>query len=199
MVYVDDLFLTNKFKFKVGFSTINENVILNEIALDQIDLFFNMLMDNCVIVAKSTYENSKFPIKNNLLMVHEKPNDQTVGSMIFLKLMNIVGNNLEINYVSISSSLGDNIKYTINETSSELAVLLPKREEWWGDKKVAFNPWWLRADTATYDKLINRNEIYNGDFVWEEMFKEEFEEANKSEKPVNEKKFQLIPGGKDVH
>ena len=195
MVFVDDGLLINKFKIKVGFVTINDNPILNEIALDQIDLFFKLLMDNCIIMSKDLYDKTINPFNNNIFMVHEKPNDQVIASMIFLKLVNIVGENLGIEYVSLTSNLGNKICYTIDMNSAEIEVLLPTNYDWWKDKNIKFDPWWLRADTASYDLLINRDEIYKGEFLWEDYFKDDLKEADDFNKPKG--KFKLIPGGKN--
>lgn len=202
MVYVDDKLLTNRFKIKIGFNTVNTNPVLNEIALDQIELFFKILMDDCIILSKDSYPALNNNLNNNIFMVHEKPNDQTIASMIFLKLSNIVDKNLEIDYVSLTSKLGNKICYTIDMNSPELDVLIPKKEIWWKDKSINSDPWWLRSDTATFDQLVNKDEIYTGEFKWEDLFKDDLEEAdnfnksNKSDK-LSKGKFKIIPGGKN--
>jgi len=202
MVFVDNIMLVNQYKFEIGFFSINPNPVLNDIGLDQIDMFFSMLMSNAVIVDKADYADSIIinDLKNNKIMVPGKGNDQVVGSLVFLKLLNIVGDNLEMDYVSITSELGKDICYTITANSLEIEALVPKKSEWWGDNKVKHQPWWNRPDSATYDLLTDGN-IYEGDFEWRDIFKEEFEEAEEFNKPppAKGKVFKLIPGGKDVH
>jgi hypothetical protein len=109
----------------------------------------------------------------------------------------MVGENLSIEHIVINSVLGKNIQYSIDMDSPELTKLLPTREEWWDDENVKFQPWWLRDDSATYDVLINRDEIYTGAFKWSEMFEKELEEAKIADK--NKGKFTIIDGGKNVH
>lgn len=201
MVFVDDILLVNQYKFEIGFFSISENPILNDIALDQIDMFFSMLMSNALIVDKKDYDNSDFlkTMKNNKFMVHGKGNDQIVGSLVFLKLVNIVGDNLEIDHITITSELGKDICYAIGADSLEIEALVPKKEVWWENDRVKHQPWWNRSDSATYD-ILNDDKIYEGDFDWQDIFKDEFEEAKNYNKPsAKGKVFKLIPGGKDVH
>ena len=198
MVYVDNNFLINTFKLKVGFFTTNENPILNDIALDQIEIFFRSLVDNAIIISKEKYDEINLPFHNNVFMTHDKPNDQVIASMIFLKLVSIVKDNLDIDYVSLTSVLGNKICYTINSSSAELEALIPKKEDWWKDKSVKFDPWWLRDDTATHDSLINKDEIYEGEFSWDDLFKDEITEAEKIDNPKKASIFKIIPGGKNA-
>ena len=197
MVFVNDALLINSFDIKVGFLPTVENIVANDIALEQIEIFFNLFMQNSIIVNKKDYEENRSitDLENNVFMIPDKPNDQTIGSLIFSKLIAIVGNNLDIEYLKISSELGKNITYTIDLESPEIEVLLPIKSDWWEDDKVLFSPWWHRPDTATYDVLINRDEIYQGDILWEEIFRNELE---KLKEPENTKgKFKVISGGKD--
>jgi hypothetical protein len=188
----------NHFDVSVGFHNTVENPVLNDIAFEQIELFFNTLMSNSILISKEDYENDALKdLENNIVMVPGKANDQTVGSQILLKLINIVGENLEIDHITISSVLGKDIEYTIDIESPELSVLLPTREEWWNDENVKFQPWWLRDDAATYDLLINRDEIFTGEFKWSDIFEEEMKEADSIDKVKG--KFTIIDGGKNVH
>lgn len=198
MVFVNDALLVNNFSIKVGFLPTVENTILNDIALEQIEIFFNLFMQNSIIINKKEYEESDSIVKlqNNVFMIPDKPNDQTIGSLIFSKLIAIVGDNLDIEYIRLTSDLGKNITYTIDSESPELEVLLPTKAEWWDDDNVTFMPWWCRPDTATYDVLINRDEIYQGDIVWEDLFKDELEKLKETENTAKGK-FKIISGGKD--
>ena len=188
----------NHFDISIGFHNTVENPVLNDIAFEQIELFFNTLMSNAILISKEDYDNDSLKdLENNICMVPNKANDQTIGSQIFLKLVNIVGENLEIDHITISSVLGKNIEFTIDIESPELTVLLPKREEWWNDENIKFQPWWLREDAATYDLLINRDEIFTGAFKWSDIFEEEMKEADTIDKIKG--KFTIIDGGKNVH
>jgi len=199
LCYVDKVLTINNIKIKVGFRATVENVILNEIALDQMEMFFDLLMHNSIIIDKAVYDKiDEFPFINNIFMVPGNISDQVIGSLVFVKLVSIVKNNLEIDYITISTELGKKIKYTITGDSPEIEVLLPKKVDWWDDENVMFDPWWLRSDTATYDFLINRDEIYEGEFIWEEFFKEELSKLKEETESPRRKAFKIIEGGKDA-
>jgi len=186
----------NDFNITVGFNPVVENPILNDIAIEKIEMFFKTLMNGAVILDQKDYSSELSNlVTNNFIMVPGKANDQTMGCLMLSKLIAIVGDDLEISHIVISSELGNNIRFTFDSDSPELSILLPTKEEWWGDKDTKLLPWWLRKDAATYD-LIKDDGIYEGDFTWEEMFKEELAEAEQLKKAT--KKFQIITGGKDA-
>ena len=198
MIYIDKMLAINHFDVSIGFHNTVENPVLNDIAFEKVELFFNMLLSNSIMISKQDYDlDALKDFENNVFMVHEKANDQAVGSQILLKLINIVGTDLEIDHITISSVLGRDIEYTMDIESPEISVLLPTREEWWNDENIKFKPWWLREDTATYDLLINRDEIFVGKFKWSDFFEKELEEAKKIDNAKN--KFTIIDGGKNVH
>lgn len=194
IVYVDDLLLTNNYQIEVGFYTSTPNPVLHDIAMEKVEVFFELLMKNCVIIRKEDYDREERNIANNWFMVYDLLNDQTVAAAIYSKLISIVGEDLDIQFLRLSSALGNNIRYTIVNESPELTVLLPDRESWWNDPHVKFDPWWLRSDTATYDRLINRDEIYEGEILWNDLFEEALVKAEEIDSKKN--KFKIIPGGK---
>lgn len=195
MVYVDNLLLINTYQIEVGFFTSTTNPVLHDIALEKIEVFFELLMKDCIIITKEDYDKEERTIANNYFMVHDFINDQTIASMIFSKLISIVGIDLVIEFVRLSSVLGNNIRYTISNESPELSVLLPDKETWTKDSPVKFDPWWMRSDTATFDCLLDQNEIFRGLLRWEEIFEEDLAKANEADSKKS--KFKIIAGGKD--
>lgn len=196
MIYVDSMLLVNQYKIEIGFDTSTDNPILHDVAFEKIDIFFNILMNNCIIMNKNDYKQKTFNFLNNIIELDEMLNDQALGSVLYSKLVSCVGDHLDMQYLKISSTLGKNIFYTINGVSPELNVFLIPKEEWWGNKDIKFDPWWLRSDTATYDEIIETDKLYEGEFSWEEHFKEDIDNAKELEnKPKS--KFKIINGGKD--
>jgi hypothetical protein len=195
MVYVDDLLLTNNYQIEVGFFTSTPNAILHDIALEKIEVFFELLMKDCIIITKENYDKENRTISNNWLMVDDLLNDQTVATMIFSKLVSIVGADLDIEFLRLSSALGNNIRYTISNDSPELSVLLPNKETWCKDSSIKFDPWWMRSDTATFDTLIDQNDFFKGLLRWEDVFGEDLAKAQDDDPKKN--KFKIIAGGKD--
>lgn len=195
MVYVEDLLLINNYVFEVGFDTTASNPILHEIAFEKIQMFFDILLNNNILINKADFIEKRPKLQNNFIELPDMLNDQMVGSLVFSKLMAIVGEELSIEYVKVSSSLGKNIRYTINNNSPELHILLPNKEDWWEGADIKSQPWWMRPDTATYDEVLSGEDIYKGEFNWEDHFETELEKAKDLE--VKKSKFEIIRGGKD--
>lgn len=194
IVYVDNILLLNNYEIKIGFDTSSVNPILHDIAFEKVTMFFEVLMNNCIIISKNEFESNNFMFENNFIELPNMLNDQTLGSAIYSKLCALVGEDLIISYVKLSSSLGKNITYTINNDSPEIASLLPDKEVWWGEKEITKGPWWVRTDPATYDKILEGDNIYIGEFDWNDHFEEELKEAeNVSTKAT---KFKIIKGGR---
>ena len=195
MVFVDDMILQNHYKFEVGFDTCSANITLHDIAFEKIEMFFDILLSNSIIITKNDFESKKFNFKNNYIELPSMLNDQTLGCLIYSKLIALVGEDLDINYLKITSSLGKNIRYHIDMDSPEIHSLMPTKAEWWDSDDIKFNPWWLRDDPATYDQLLSDEDLYKGEFSWEDHFGEELEMVKNSD---IKNKFQIIKGGKDA-
>lgn len=193
IIYVDNMLLTNRYEIAIGFDTSTENPLLHDIAFEKVQMLFEVIMNNSIIMSKVDFENMSHQHENNYIKLFDILNDQALGSVLFLKLMSLVGNDMLISYLQISSELGKYIKYTINSDSPELLCLIPKKEEWWDSNEIKFDPWWNRNDTATYDKILKENEIYQGEFKWEEQFEEDIEKAKSLDIKSG---FQIINGGK---
>jgi hypothetical protein len=196
MVYSYGDLLINRYYVSIGFFSTKENPTVNEVAIEKMEIFFNLLFNNSIIIAKSFYDEKAPNIDNNIFMMPDTVNDQSIACLIYLKLCSIIKDDLSIEYITISSDLGKEIEYTIDIDSAEIEAWIPKREEWWKDENIKFEPWWLRDDSATYDQLINQNEIYQGNFIWDEIFKEEIQKIQEDDK---KSKFKIINGGKDAN
>lgn len=195
IIYVDGMMLINKYKIEVGFDTSATNPILHDIAFEKVEMFFDILMNNSIITTKESFEEKKLNLENNYIELYDILNDQTLGCIIFSKLMSIVGEDLVINYIKISSELGKGIRYHIDNDSPELNILLPNKEEWWTNCDIKNQPWWMRPDSATYDEILTKDDIYNGEFDWEDHFREDIKKANSLDNKKS--KFEIIRGGKD--
>lgn len=194
IVFVDDMLIVNNYRVEVGFDTSSDNPLLHDVAFEKVQMFFDVLLNNSIIISKTEFNNKTTTLNNNYVELPNMLNDQTLGSVIFSKLISLTGKDLEIRYVKISSSLGKNIKYTIDMNCPELHLLLPSKDEWWDDKKINSFPWWLRSDSATYDEILDGDKIYQGEFNWDDHFESELEEVKNQNK---KNKFQIISGGKD--
>ena len=81
----------------------------------------------------------------------------------FCKANAILDGNITVNVLELSSFQGDGITYSVDKNAKELTLLDTK--DWFSEKYAKFDPWWLRADTATYDQELDKG-IYTGHFSW---------------------------------
>lgn len=198
MVFIDHALIINTFSIKIGFLPTVENRILNSIAFEKIEMFFELFVKNSIIIDKQNHQEFKniTKIENNVVSTPGMPNDQVVGSLFYLKLISIVGSDLDIQYLKLSSDLGKNIVYTFDYDSPELEVLIPTKKDWWENDQIEFLPWWDREDTATYDMMLDSETFFQGDVSWNEFFKEEIEKVKNLEKTAKGK-LKIISGGKN--
>jgi hypothetical protein len=197
LVFIDDLAVINNSEISLGFYYYSENLMMNEITIDKLIAFFDLLMEDCIIIKKDNSAKIKAIVSNNILSTPYAPSEQMLGALLFLKLSAIAGEELLIDHLTISSDLSRGLQYTINEDSPELGALVPPKDEWWELKDSPHEPWWNRPDTATNDSILENNEIFKGEFTWEELFKDDLKEAETFNLDPKKGKFQIIKGGKN--
>jgi len=109
------------------------------------------------------YHTLKKSSNNRFVELPRPPYDQIMAAVCFCKANAILDSKITINFIELSSWQGDGITYTVDKNSKELILL--DAPNWFSDKYIKFDPWWLRADTATYDEEFEKG-IYTGHFSW---------------------------------
>ena len=75
-----------------------------------------------------------------------------MAAVLFSKSNAILEGKIIVDNLELSSYQGDGISYTITNEGTELELL--DVDNWFSAKYNKFDPWWLRPDTATYDKEL---------------------------------------------
>ena len=109
------------------------------------------------------YKTLKKKTTNRFIELPKPPYDQIMAAVCFCKANSILDSKIVINNIELSSWQGDGITYKVDKDSKELILL--DRPDWFSEKFSNFDPWWLRADTATYDQELDKG-IYTGHFSW---------------------------------
>ena len=86
-----------------------------------------------------------------------------MAAVCFCKANSILDGKILVTKLEMSSWQGDGITYSVDKDSKELLLL--DTPHWFSKKYQNFDPWWLRADTATYDQELDKG-IYTGHFSW---------------------------------
>lgn len=84
------------------------------LGIKKIKYFIENSLDNNIFINLSNpILSSLDKIKNTKIIFPNEPYDFTVGSLLFLKFVTISKKYFDINYLTLSSTIGDNIQYTI--------------------------------------------------------------------------------------
>ena len=115
-----------------------------------------------------------------------------MAAVCFCKANSILNGQILVNKLELSSWQGDGITYTVDKDSKELLLL--DTPNWFSDKYKNFDPWWLRADTATYDRELDKG-IYTGHFSWNEKEKP-VDKSHENHAKIFEFNPKVLDGGK---
>ena len=139
------------------------------------------------------YHTLKKSSNNRFVELPKPPYDQIMAAVCFCKANAILDSKITINFIELSSWQGDGITYTVDKDSKELILL--DAPGWFSDKYTKFDPWWLRADTATYDEEFDKG-IYTGHFSWKEN-KIPVDKKHEDHAKIFEFNPKVLDGGKD--
>ena len=139
------------------------------------------------------YHVLKKSSNNRFVELPKPPYDQIMAAVCFCKANAILDSKITINFIELSSWQGDGITYTVDKDSKELILL--DAPNWFSDKFTKFDPWWLRADTATYDEEFDKG-IYTGHFSWKEN-KISVDKKHEDHAKIFEFNPKVLDGGKD--
>ena len=138
------------------------------------------------------YTNPDFDISKLFFELPKPPYDQIMAAACFCKANAILDSNITVNVLELGSYQGDGITYSVDKNSKELTLLDVK--DWFSKKYEKFDPWWLRADTATYDRELDKG-IYTGHFSW--STKIPVDKGTEGHAKIFEFNPKVLDGGKD--
>ena len=116
-----------------------------------------------------------------------------MAAVCFCKANSILDGKIMVTKLELSSWQGDGITYSVDKDSKELLLL--DTPNWFTDKYKNFDPWWLRADTATYDQELDKG-IYTGHFSWH-TDKIPVDKKHEDHAKIFEFNAKVLDGGKD--
>ena len=129
---------------------------------------------------------------NRFIELPKPPYDQIMAAVCFCKANSILDSKITISKLELSSWQGDGITYSVDKDSKELILL--DTPNWFSEKYKTFDPWWLRADTATYDKEFDKG-IYTGHFSWNN--KNPVDKKHETNAKIFEFNPKVLDGGKN--
>lgn len=184
---VENKIYPNVYKCKINLLTVSDDSNIQNIAFERIKFFISQIVDGSVFIQAANPVLKTFlesdPLK--VIIVPEPPFDQVIGMTLYKKLNAITENHLAIYEVEISSKVGRDIGYLIDE-GDDFGEF---------EKEAKITPWWNRADFQTLDSKPTIQQLTWKDLGldWED---DEFliieEDTLKINKKSKKKKVEII-------
>ena len=165
IIIVDGELFGNEYNLNISLTPHTANLKEQTEYFDRLKNLFEMVFANTITTWRDEklYHTLKKSSNNRFVELPRPPYDQIMAAVCFCKANAILDSKITINFIELSSWQGDGITYTVDKNSKELILL--DAPNWFSDKYIKFDPWWLRADTATYDEEFEKG-IYTGHFSW---------------------------------
>ncbi len=163
---------------------------------ERLKSLFEQVFGNTITTCREEplYKNLIEASNNRFIELPKPPYDQIMAAVCFCKANSILDGKILVNKLEISSWQGDGITYSVDKDSKELLLL--DTIDWFSKKYSGFDPWWLRADTATYDKELDEG-IYTGHFSWQ-ADKIPVDKKHEDHAKIFEFNPKVLDGGKDT-
>ena len=195
IIIVDGELFGNEYNLNISLTPHTANLKEQTDYFERLKNLFEMVFANTITTWRDVklYHTLKKSSNNRFVELPKPPYDQIMAAVCFCKANAILDSKITINFIELSSWQGDGITYTVDKNSKELILL--DAPNWFSDKYTKFDPWWLRADTATYDEEFDKG-IYTGHFSWNNN-KIPVDKKHEDHAKIFEFNPKVLDGGKD--
>ena len=195
IIIVDNELFPNEYSVELSLTPHTASLKEQTEYFDRLKNLFEQVFANTITAwrEEKLYQTLKISSRNRFIELPRPPYDQIMAAACFCKANSILESNITINHIALSSWQGDGITYTVDKNSKELILL--DRPDWFSKKFSRFDPWWLRADTATYDQELDKG-IYTGHFSWTKN-KIPVDKRHEDHAKIFEFNPKVLDGGKD--
>ena len=165
IIVVDSELFSNEYKCKITITPHSQSLKEQSAYFERLKNLFDLVLGNTIIVWR---DDRLFSVlikntNNRFIELPKPPYDQIMAAVCFCKTNAILDGKITVNKLKLGSYQGDGITYSVDKNSKELTLL--DVDGWFSKKFSKFDPWWLRSDTATYDKEMPKG-LYTGHFSW---------------------------------
>ena len=194
IIIVDGELFSNEYSIKISLTPHTADLKEQTNYFERLKNLFEQVFANTITTWRDDplYDLLKKKSTNRFIELPKPPYDQIMAAVCFCKANSILDSKIVINFVELSSWQGDGITYKVDKDSKELILL--DRPDWFTSKFSNFDPWWLRADTATYDEELDKG-IYTGHFSWNEKEKP-VDKSHENHAKIFEFNPKVLDGGK---
>ena len=165
IIIVDNELFQNRYNVELIITPNTADLKEQSSYFERLKNLFDLVLSNTVTAWRedNLYQTLLTKSNNRFIELPKPPYDQIMSAVCFCKVNAILEGKITVNKLKLSSWQGDGITYSVDKNSKELTLLDVKG--WFSDKFKNFDPWWLRSDTATYDKEMPKG-LYTGHFSW---------------------------------
>lgn len=195
IIIVDNELFPNEYSVELSLTPHTASLKEQTEYFDRLKNLFEQVFANTITAwrEEKLYQTLKISSRNRFIELPRPPYDQIMAAACFCKANSILESTITINHIALSSWQGDGITYTVDKNSRELILL--DRPDWFTDKYKKFDPWWLRPDTATYDRELDKG-IYTGHFSWKNQ-QNTIDKQHQEHAKIFEFNPKVLDGGKD--
>ena len=196
IIIVDGELFSNEYSVTLHITPHTANLKDQTQYFDRLKNLFEMVFANTITTWRDEplYHILQKSSNNRFIELPKPPYDQIMAAVCFCKANAILNANIIVNKLELSSWQGDGITYSVDKDSKELILL--DTPNWFSKKYENFDPWWLRADTATYDRELDKG-IYTGHFSWNNKQPKAENKKHQQNAKIFEFNPKVLDGGKD--
>ena len=194
IIIVDGELFSNEYNVKLHITPHTANLKEQTEYFERLKNLFEMVFANTITTwrEEKLYHTLSKTSNNIFIELPKPPYDQIMSAVCFCKANSVLDSVITVSKLELSSWQGDGITYTVDKNSKELILL--DTPNWFSEKYKTFYPWWLRADTATYDKELDKG-IYTGHFSWNN--KNPVDKKHEDHAKIFEFNPKVLDGGKN--
>jgi len=138
ILVVDDVILPINYDLTVSMMPSNGHSI-SGIGLTKIKEFTNRFVQNSVIIDQNNeFLEQLSTLDTTTIQLPQEPSDYFFANTLFYKLSAIARDYFSIRQITIDSTVGNRVKYQVNETSTAYKDILDE-EGWWSRDDVSTN------------------------------------------------------------
>ena len=195
IIIVDGELFNNEYDLNAFISAHTADLKEQSQYFERLKLLFEKVFANTITTSRDEplYKILKKNTNNRFIELPRPPYDQIMAAVCFCKANSILDSKIMVNKLELSSWQGDGITYAVDKDSPELLLL--DQTDWFSNNYKSFDPWWLRADTATYDEEFDKG-IYTGHFSWSNT-KIPVDKKHQDHAKIFEFSPKVLDGGKD--
>ena len=195
IIIVDGELFQNEYFGKLYITPYTANLKEQTTYFERLKHLFEQVFANTLTTWRDEplYSLLKESSTNRFIELPKPPYDQIMAAVCFCKANSILDGKILVTKLEMSSWQGDGITYSVDKDSKELLLL--DTPHWFSKKYQNFDPWWLRADTATYDQELDKG-IYTGHFSWHNQ-KISVDKKHEDHAKIFEFNPKVLDGGKN--